>query len=451
MCDSNTNLFELKEEKWARKKENSTLLADSLFRLRMDKMAERVSDCGSYLVFAQCPNDHERRLRKAYFCKSRLCSMCIWRKSLATYHQAYQMCHHALQKQPDLSFIFLTLTIRNVEGEELRDSITQLTEGFHRLMMLRGWKRHIAGFMRSIEITRNKKKRSKDYGTYHPHIHVILAVYPSYFESGYKTKKQVAQLWKDSVRIDYDPVIDIRKVKPKKRKQFDDWDDEMAEVKKPEHDPLIAGAVAEVSKYSVSENSFIDKEDEEWTDTSVAVLLASLHRKRLIAYGGILRDIRKELNMKDVDVDADLVNVTGEEKTCTCSVCQSDFLDIAYSWLGDKYVGKKYDTYERDEEIHRSANKRRKNRKQAEDASAKVSAWKTTGASSSLKTKKLNEQDFDFGNSVVADRRDREQMAKDLERVRESNSKFSWEEHHAQKEKEWSTPGAHETLWRYLN
>jgi plasmid rolling circle replication initiator protein Rep len=333
----NKDSRELPLEKWYKKKHVSLLLSESLYRLELDRLAERVASCGSYLVFHECPNGHERRLRRANFCMNRLCSTCNWRKSLATYHQTYEIAHEALKRQPDLSFIFLTLTIRNVTEDKLSDAITQLLEAFNRFMQLRGWKRYITGWMRSLEVTRNHSKGSKYYGTYHPHFHILIAVPPGYFKSGYKKKKDIQQLWKDSLRINYDPVIDVRKVKPKKPED----EEEFEEVQVKDENPIIAGAVAEISKYTVKDTEYINEQDDDWTDSSVLTLTKSLRGRRLIAYGGVFKQIKKELGIKDVE-NTDLVNITGDS-SCTCSLCQSDFMDIAYKWLGNKWVGKEID------------------------------------------------------------------------------------------------------------
>ena len=47
----------------------------------------------------------------------------------------------------------------------------------------------------------------------HPHIHVLLMVPSGYFSRGYVTQTEWQQSWQMSARLDYPPVIDVRRAK----------------------------------------------------------------------------------------------------------------------------------------------------------------------------------------------------------------------------------------------
>lgn len=128
-----------------------------------------------------------------------------------------------------------------------------------------------------------------NYDTFHPHFHCLLAVKSSYF-SGQRYIKQAewARLWKESLRIDYDPSVDVRRVKEDK-----------------------AGAIAEVAKYAAKAGDYIIPDDWELTIETVKLLDKALHKRRLIAYGGVFKEIHKKLHL-DSEEDGDLVHVDGE-------------------------------------------------------------------------------------------------------------------------------------------
>lgn len=70
-----------KERDWKGKKKRSLLMAKHHAAVEeLAKKAERMYDCGNYLVFKM--KDGTLKLYQAYFCKARLCPMCNWRRSL---------------------------------------------------------------------------------------------------------------------------------------------------------------------------------------------------------------------------------------------------------------------------------------------------------------------------------------------------------------------------------
>ena len=97
--------------------------------------------------------------------------------------------------------------------------------------------------------------------------------------------------------LDYDPSVDIRRVEgADSDKRFK--------------------TVLEVAKYPVKSTDYLSGDDEESFDNNLKIvkdLEEALYRKRLTAFGGLLKTIQKELNIKDIDSDkADLI-ATGEE------------------------------------------------------------------------------------------------------------------------------------------
>lgn len=85
------------------------------------RRAEKIRNCGTFLRFA-IPGDFGEQpfLYQASFCKDRLCSLCGWRRSLKVYSQISQVMDVI---QNDYRFIFVTLTLRNVDDANLVKAI----------------------------------------------------------------------------------------------------------------------------------------------------------------------------------------------------------------------------------------------------------------------------------------------------------------------------------------
>lgn len=287
-----------KERPWQIHKKSTMELAESYKRLGMNKHY-RVSECGSFLEFKRFVQDNSLKLNRSNFCKVRLCPMCSWRRSLKTFGQVSKVMDYALG-QKDYRFIFLTLTCKNVYGEELSEQLDKLFHSFKKLTERKAVKQAVKGWFRALEVTHNLDGTSKDYDTFHPHFHIILAVNKSYFtdKKYYLSHEKWTSLWKSCLKVDYTPIVDVRAFKTGKKSH-------------------VSKSVAESAKYAVKSNDFIirDKDgaiDEEMTDDSVFILDKALANRRLVAFGGEFKEIHKLLNLDDME-NGDLINTDNEE------------------------------------------------------------------------------------------------------------------------------------------
>ena len=131
-----------------------------LLEILVFKKAKRVSMCGDILEF-DITTEGEMKLAKAWFCKSPLCPMCNWRKSMKLSVQTTKIVTEVIRQKPKARWLFLTLTLKNVyDGEQLDQSLKQMAEGFRRLMMYKKVQKNMVGFMRSTEVTVNLKDGS---------------------------------------------------------------------------------------------------------------------------------------------------------------------------------------------------------------------------------------------------------------------------------------------------
>ena len=226
-----------------------------------------------------------RKLAGAWFCKVRLCPMCSWRRSLKVAAQMRKIMD-AIQAEQPKAYILLTLTMRNCSPDELDAEITRYLKAFNLMTKHKDFKAAVCGYYRTMEITHNLAD-----GTFHPHIHAILAVDKSYFSScNYLSQKKWTSLWKRAAGLNYDPSVDVRRVKGN-----------------------TAKAVAETAKYAVKSSDYIIPNDWDLTVATVKLLDKVLHNRRFIAFGGIFKDYHKKLNLDDAE-DGDLIHVDPDEK-----------------------------------------------------------------------------------------------------------------------------------------
>jgi len=297
-------------DKFTPKKHQGITLAASYKRLQMDSRSERVNQCGTFLEYHLFPLDNERpKLTNSNFCKDRLCPLCNWRRSLKIFGQVSQVMN---KLENNYKFIFVTLTIRNCTAEELPKTLVRLQKAFNDLTRLKMIKNAYKGYFKALEVTRNK-----DTGEYHPHLHIIFAVNQSYFDDNtYISQKRLSELWSFVLDLDYIPIIDMRKVSEK--------------------DKSLKSSVAEVAKYSVKSDDYLNHNDSELIDSIVKTLLKSLSYRRLCSFGGCFKNAREELQLED-PVDGNLLHTDNSDDIRL----DLNYIIVRFTWcIGLGYVVK---------------------------------------------------------------------------------------------------------------
>lgn len=291
-----------REVPWRLKKVSNEYLSIAYQEIDSGKAA-RLQECSTSLVFRRYETG-ERRLHSMNSCRVRLCPLCTWRRSMRTYANNKRIFDYIAADGKKYGYVLLTLTMKNVRAKELSSSIDSLLYAFKLLAKTVPFKKAVKGWYRGLEVTHNVDPLSKSYDTYHPHLHVVLCVLPSYFTSrNYMSQDAWVQLWKKCLNVDYNPVVDVRKIK------------NVSDSK----------AVAEVSKYPVKDSDVLVYDDWDLTVSTVAALDKALANRRLIAYGGILKDAKKELALADEE-NGDLVNIGDDVAP------DSDFVLEFYYW-----------------------------------------------------------------------------------------------------------------------
>lgn len=299
-AESLSTLEELKKRFTPRKAESGDL-SEVYYRLYRDeelnnegwlRRAIRVQDCGTLLEFAHAIEGDKLSphgtLVNANFCKDRLCPMCAWRRSRKIFGQVSRVMERLAEKY---TFIFLTLTVRNVSAECLSEALNRLNSAFNQLMRQKAVKKVVKGYFRALEVTYSKPRND-----YHPHFHCVLAVPRGYLSNGdYISRDRWLELWRKCYKDDSITQVDIRVCRNKNVSS--------GEL---ESSSALASAVAEVAKYAVK------LELDRMSDDVVKTLALCLKGRRLAVFGLAFRKAFEELGLDDAEAEgADLVHLDG--------------------------------------------------------------------------------------------------------------------------------------------
>jgi plasmid rolling circle replication initiator protein Rep len=316
--------------------------------------AEMLKYCGNRVIYGKDPDSGEWGIIAAMFCQKRLCPLCSWRRTVRVGRNIYWIIESPEFKK--VQFIFLTMTVKNCSGGELPGVFDRIIEAWNVLTRTarEPFRRSFLGTFRSVEITYDrdeyitpqKYKRAKKhydslglkvgdknptYQTYHPHIHVLAAVSPGYFRKSnqdYISHEALRKIWTSALnravwiapaetvireldrdtfgaRLDLGPgVIAAMKTIREKYPPID----YAPQVRIEKIKNSTGKAVAEVGKYVVKPADYIDLPE------VVQVLDPALRHRRLIAYGGLFKEVRDRLRLEDEQIaEEDFPQVTAQE------------------------------------------------------------------------------------------------------------------------------------------
>ena len=214
--------------------------------LQRDRRSEHIQVCGSMLQFLKERNlvseEIRRRLVKGNFCKYRFCPMCQWRMARKVCREVLGRLRTIDEAHNGVALLFLTLTIKNESLTKLNSTVKHLSQAFQRLQQSKQYKDAVLGSIRAIEFLGDHTEKDEC----HPHFHCLLVVNKSYFTSrDYINFEEWTNLWQRSLRVNYRPVINVQRVKPKGKMS------------------AIVAAALEVVKYSVTSSDLekLTKED----------------------------------------------------------------------------------------------------------------------------------------------------------------------------------------------
>lgn len=270
--------------------------------IEKESRSERIRVCGSMLNFLKERNivtdEVRRRLVKANFCDYRFCPMCQWRKARKVCREVLGRLRTIDEAHNGVALLFLTLTIKNEPLTELNSTVKHLSQAFQRLQQSKQYKDAVLGSIRAIEFLGDNTESREC----HPHFHCLIVVRKSYFKkSDYINFEEWTNLWQRSLRVDYRPIINVQRVKPKGKMS------------------AIVAAALEVVKYSVTSSDLekLTKEDFQELDKQTRNI-------RQYNYSGELKDA--EPTFDDVE-DENLWELLEEEY---------------YQWKNGQYSKRKF-------------------------------------------------------------------------------------------------------------
>lgn len=358
--DFSTELIDINEQtnksrNWQARKQENVYLAKAYSQID-ERKALNLLYCANRLGF-DVDFDDKKHLADVSFCRLRLCPLCSWRKSMRLFSDNMRIVDYIDNndvvvkkeykrkykvksgyktktkvvektfKKHTINYILVTLTVRNCTADKLSSTIDDMFVSFHNLIRLEQFSEWL-GYVKHFEVTHNtdiykcrylyfkdsnnpKRKLKKKvyvlddcgnkipndcFDTYHPHIHLLVAVRQSYFKSkNYVSEDTLRELWADCLHI---------------------TDEEYRKHLQVSIDACRGSSyqsVAEVSKYASKSVDYIIKQDWDLTIDTVRTLDTVLAGRRLVTYSGIFNVVKKILKINDVE-KADLIHIEDDEQ-----------------------------------------------------------------------------------------------------------------------------------------
>jgi plasmid rolling circle replication initiator protein Rep len=267
--------YSSRDSRWDSSRAATQIISEYYKEADYDRYAERTANCAKALGYKMVPDEEGNvalKLASVWLCHVRHCPVCQAAKTRVWRKRFFDGIPKLIEAHPTARFLFLTLTVKNCDVQFLRPTLEHMSHAFTKLMKRRCLRGLVLGYARSTEITKS------DTGQAHPHFHVLIAVKSSYFGGSYIKQDQWAEMWRESLQVDYTPITDIRTVKPNKRAR---------EGKKD-----MMGAICETAKYTVKVGDLVGKgtiSDRQW----LIELTKQLDGIKQINLAGVFREFIK--------------------------------------------------------------------------------------------------------------------------------------------------------------
>lgn len=289
-------------DKWTEHKKQSKRVAEKMKEIGKKERADRMANCADFIEYEHCPECDTYHIKKTYLCRDRFCPVCTWRLSLKRYSNMRAITDTLQVGYPDLKYSLITLTVKNCKASELNSHLKKMNNAWHNVVRRRPIKKELAGWAKSIEVTYNEKEK-----TVHPHFHVIFAWYNP-------ASEEVINAWIESAKKE---GLEAN-AKAQNAQNLREKEDK---------GQTMAGAICETFKYAIKSKDLDDMPLNEFRN-----LVDSLGGKRLISFGGIIKELAAEmkLEMETAEDSDEVIEV--------CHKCgNSNIEKMLYKWSFAKY------------------------------------------------------------------------------------------------------------------
>lgn len=240
--------------------------------LGLDSKATKLNDCGTWLEFLMRPTEFKEftKLNRANFCRERFCPFCADRLRILNQFKLDTILSCLADTRPGLQYIFLTLTTPNVTKDKLGSELDALNKAFSKLIKDPKVKEHVLGHVKAVHVTYKSPYKANG-NTYHPHLHVLIAMSEKVNKNSrkYVTIGDWLTLWqkyRPDVKINKKYGVDVEYLKTSRHQ-----------------------AAVKVAKYIAKplEDHLVNQE-------SFETMTTILKGRRLLELTGIFRELGKE-------------------------------------------------------------------------------------------------------------------------------------------------------------
>lgn len=215
-------------------------------------VAQRMRNCATRLQLAielAEQGDGRALVTGGMFCQARLCPWCEWRRARVWRRRLIHGLGDFAEEHPKHRALFLTLTVRNCPVDNLGETLKEIHAAWGRFSKARWFPTPF--WLRRTEITLGRPSFQDSLPTAparlmaplrgstahpvkgppgpgsssahpapaklwaHPHLHALLLVPPSYWGAGYIKQQRWQEEWAMAARLDYAPVVDVRRARAK--------------------------------------------------------------------------------------------------------------------------------------------------------------------------------------------------------------------------------------------
>lgn len=259
----------------------------------------RFESCHSFMRFLTTEKLDKKRLEITNSCGNRFCPICTW-KTAKKDAIKLSILLEAIKRQESKEYIFLTLTSPNVTGEDLKAEIDKFNKAIKSLFRRKKVEKIVQGYVRKLEVTTDQEKFITDelyerkenyfvkrglkvgdanpqYGSYNPHVHIILAVNKSYFNKPeqYISQAEWLDLWRDCMKDPSITQVDVRKIRTSEKSK--------------------SNAILEIAKYSAKGSDLYHSE------TVFDTFYTALKKRQLLVYSGMFKVYAKMYEHGELD------------------------------------------------------------------------------------------------------------------------------------------------------